>query len=97
MNCRIVARLPPTQQPVQGNLVEQRLEWVVRAHHGLCHSHRHVVTDRQDCAVEAAEPVRLVIDNQIARRPVVTTDAEHRIDASGQIAAQRLGVEDRII
>ena len=37
---RVIARLPPAQQPVQCHLVEQRLQGIVRRRHGGRRRHR---------------------------------------------------------
>ena len=70
MSCRIVIRLPPAQEPVQDNAVQQRLQRVVRVQHRLGHPLLRVVGGRQR-SVRLAEPVGLVVNDQKALPRVV--------------------------
>ena len=65
MSCRVIARLSPAQEPVQHNAVQQRLQRIVGVQHRLDQPRPAVVRRRQRL-VGVAQPVRLVVDHQVA-------------------------------
>ena len=86
---RVVARLPPAQVAVQRDRVEQRLQRVVRARSSPrpaaagCSASGQRLGRRAD----RAEPVGLVVDDDEA---AAAGQPQHRVDAAGEVAAQRL-------
>ena len=95
MPLRVVVGQPPAQHPVQGDLVEQRLQRIVRRLHRCGHRRRGVVGHTQLTRFAAAEPVGLVVHDEIA--PVLgRADPQHRVDAAGEIALQRLVGQRRV-
>ena len=91
MDGRVVAGLAPAQEAVQHRGVQQRLQRVVGVAHRRGERLGAVAVGGQRL-VDRAEPVGLVVDDQVARAGV-GAHPEHHVDRAGEVAAQRLLAE----
>ena len=73
---------------MQGRRVEQQLQRVVGVHHRGVRRLGPVVPQAQGL-VERAEPVGLVVDDEVAVAGRTVGDAQHRVDRAREVAAQR--------
>ncbi len=81
-----IARLSPPQEAVQHNAVQQRLQRIVRVQHGLDQP-RSVVVGSGQRPIRVAQPVRLVVDHQIALPPPIRQSAAPRRPSRSDIRA----------
>ena len=95
MTRRVVAGLPPPQEPVEDHGVEERLERVVGVPHRRVDRRRRVGR-RGQRLVARPEPVGLVVDDQVARLARLFGDPQHDVDRSREVAAEALVTQGRV-